>query len=123
MRPMVRVAGAATLWQPGHMNLGIRTVDRTLVVTINRPERRNAIDGPTADDLHRTFVGFDADDTLDVAVLAGANGTFCAGADLHAIAEGNGNRVDAIHLPDGKVTPWPVTGLAAPAAKACSTHD
>ena len=93
MRPMVRVAGAATLWQPGHMNLGIRTVDRTLVVTINRPERRNAIDGPTADDLHRTFVGFDADDTLDVAVLAGANGTFCAGADLHAIAEGNGNRV------------------------------
>ena len=43
--------------------------------------------------------------------------------DTLLVAEGNGNRVDAIHLPDGKVTPWPVTGLAAPAAKACSTHD
>ncbi len=68
--------------------------DRVLVVTIDRPERRNAIDGPTATELHEAFTAFDADDGLDVAVLTGAGGTFCAGADLKAISEGAGNRVD-----------------------------
>ena len=68
--------------------------DRILVVTIDRPDRRNAIDGPTATALHETFEGFDADDDLDAAVLTGAGGTFCAGADLKAISEGNGNRID-----------------------------
>ncbi len=67
---------------------------RVLVVTIDRPHRRNAIDGPTAAELHDTFSAFDADDELDVAVLTGAGGTFCAGADLKAISEGTGNRVD-----------------------------
>ncbi len=69
------------------------TVDRTLVITIERPERRNAVDRTTADELHRAFVAFDADDTLDVAVLTGADGNFSAGADLHAIGSGDGNRV------------------------------
>lgn len=74
--------------------------DRTLVVTIDRPGRRNAIDGPTAALLHQTFAAFDADSTLDVAVLTGATGTFCAGADLKAISEGTGNRIDEdIDLP------------------------
>ncbi|MGK2930229.1 MAG: crotonase/enoyl-CoA hydratase family protein [Acidimicrobiales bacterium] len=74
--------------------------DRTLVVTIDRPGRRNAIDGPTAALLHRTFAAFDADRDLDVAVLTGAAGTFCAGADLKAISEGTGNRIDEdIDLP------------------------
>ena len=68
--------------------------DRVLVVTIDRPDRRNAIDGPTAAALHETFLEFDGDDALDVAVLTGAGGTFCAGADLKAITEGTGNRVD-----------------------------
>lgn len=68
--------------------------DRTLVVTIDRPDRRNAVDGPTATALHDAFTAFDADDALDVAVLTGAGGTFCAGADLKAVGEGNGNRVD-----------------------------
>lgn len=68
--------------------------DRTLVVTIDRPDRRNAVDGPTATLLHQAFTAFDADDELDVAVLTGANGTFCAGADLKAISEGTGNRID-----------------------------
>jgi len=67
--------------------------DRVVVVTIDRPERRNAVDGPTADALHAAFVDFDADDGLDVAVLTGAGGTFCAGADLKAISEGRGNHV------------------------------
>jgi enoyl-CoA hydratase len=68
--------------------------DRTLVVSINRPEARNAVDGPTATALYDAFVAFDADDTLDVAVLTGEGGTFCAGADLKAIGSGRGNRVE-----------------------------
>jgi enoyl-CoA hydratase len=70
-------------------------IDRTLVVTIDRPEVRNAVDRPTAEALHDAFAAFDEDDGLDVAVLTGAGGTFCAGADLKGIGQGRGNRVDA----------------------------
>ena len=66
-----------------------------LTVTINRPEVRNAVDGPTAAALYDAFVAFDADDTLSAAILTGASGTFCAGADLKAISSGRGNRIDA----------------------------
>lgn len=68
--------------------------DRTLVVTIDRPAARNAIDGPTAAALFDAFSAFDADDAFDVAVLTGADGAFCSGADLKAIGSGNGNRVE-----------------------------
>ena len=75
------------------------------VVTIDRPEVRNAVDGPTAAGLADAFRRFDADDSLSVAVLTGAGGTFCAGADLKAVAEGRGNRVrdDVSH--DGPMGP------------------
>lgn len=63
------------------------------VVTINRPEVRNAVDGPTASKLAEAFRAFEHDDARAVAVLAGAGGTFCAGADLKAIAAGRGNTV------------------------------
>lgn len=66
---------------------------RIAVVTIDRPHARNAVDGPTADLLHRTFVALDSDERVAVAVLAGADGTFCSGADLKAVGEGRGNRV------------------------------
>ena len=56
------------------------------IVTIDRPEARNAVDGPTARQLHDAFRAFDADDAASVAVLTGAGGTFCAGADLKAVA-------------------------------------
>lgn len=62
-------------------------------VTIDRPHARNAVDGPTASELEAAFAEFDADDDQAVAVLTGAEGTFCAGADLKAIGEGRGNRV------------------------------
>jgi len=62
-------------------------------VTINRPDVRNAVDGPTAGELADAFRGFDADQRVKVAVLTGAGGTFCAGADLKAIAAGQGNRM------------------------------
>ena len=63
------------------------------VVTIDRPDVRNAVDGPTAAALAAAFKDFDADDALAAAVLTGAGGTFCAGADLKAVAAGEGNRV------------------------------
>jgi len=59
------------------------------VVTINRPERRNAVDSVCADQLREAFVAFDCDEARSVAVLAGVEGTFCAGADLKAVAEGD----------------------------------
>jgi enoyl-CoA hydratase len=58
-----------------------------LSVTIDRPRRRNAVDRPTADALEAAFREFDRDEELSVAVLTGAGGTFCAGADLRAIEE------------------------------------
>jgi enoyl-CoA hydratase len=58
------------------------------LLTIQRPERRNAVDAPTARALAEAFRRFDADPALSVAVLSGAGGHFCAGADLHAIAMG-----------------------------------
>jgi enoyl-CoA hydratase len=63
------------------------------VVTINRPEARNAVDRATAEALAAAFRRFDADEGLHVAVLTGAAGAFCAGADLKAIAAGGGNRI------------------------------
>ena len=62
------------------------------IVTINRPEVRNAVDDATAAALVDVFTRFDADDRLSVAVLTGANGAFCAGADLKAAASGQRRR-------------------------------
>lgn len=67
------------------------------VVTIDRPERRNAVDAPTAAALAGAFRAFDGDGDAAVAVLTGAGGAFCAGADLKAIAAGTPLRV----APDG----------------------
>src|SRR3954470_17675828 len=65
------------------------------IVTIDRPEVRNAVDRDTAQRLADAFRAFDADGTASVAVLTGAGGHFCAGADLKAVGEGRGNRVEA----------------------------
>lgn len=63
------------------------------VITINRPEVRNAVDAPTAEALVQAFQEYDRDDRLSVAVLTGTAGTFCAGADLKAIAAGEQRRL------------------------------
>jgi enoyl-CoA hydratase len=65
------------------------------VVTIDRPERRNAVDPATATLLLEAFTAFDADDAASVAVLTGAGGTFCAGADLTSVARGHRHHVAA----------------------------
>ena len=65
-------------------------------VTIDRPEVRNAVDGETSEALAAAFRAFETDADHDVAVLTGAGGTFCSGADLKAIAGGGRpNRVRA----------------------------
>jgi enoyl-CoA hydratase len=69
-------------------------------VTIHRPEVANAIDRPTAQALADAFRRFDADESASVAVLTGANGTFCAGADLKAMRSGEPERVTRV-APDG----------------------
>lgn len=63
------------------------------IVTLDRPQVRNAVDKATADALAGAFRRFDADDDLAVAVLTGEGGVFCAGADLRAVAAGEPRRV------------------------------
>lgn len=85
--------------EPAPTDLVLRSVQGpVLTLTINRPEVRNCVDGPTAAALHEAFADFEADEALAVAVLTGAGGHFCAGADLKAVADpagGRANRIDA----------------------------
>jgi enoyl-CoA hydratase len=65
--------------------------DAVTTVVIDRPDVRNAIDRPTADALVKAFIAFERDERAKVAVLWGAGGTFCSGADLKAVAGSRGN--------------------------------
>ena len=67
------------------------------IVTLSRPEARNAVDREAAAALADAFRAFEADDEARVAVLWGAGGVFSAGADLKAFAESRPNRIE----PDG----------------------
>lgn len=81
----------------GRMTVHYEAADGIAVVTIDRPDARNAVDGPTALALANAFRAFEADDDLAVAILTGAGGTFCAGADLKSVGTANGNQMN----PDG----------------------
>jgi enoyl-CoA hydratase len=70
-------------------NVVVERNARVWTVTLNRPAVRNAVDGPTAALLAHAFREFDADAHACVAVLTGAGGQFCAGADLRAVAAAN----------------------------------
>jgi len=70
------------------MSVRYEVRDRIAIVTIDRPGVRNAVDVPTAQALAEAFRRFDDDDAALVGVLTGAGGTFCAGADLKAVAAG-----------------------------------
>jgi enoyl-CoA hydratase len=76
-------------------SIRVETVDRVTTVELARPDRRNAVDGPMAAELHDAFLRFDADPDADVAVLHGAGGHFCAGADLTSVGTDRGNHVTA----------------------------
>ncbi|GIK49417.1 MAG: crotonase/enoyl-CoA hydratase family protein [Hyphomonadaceae bacterium] len=76
------------------MSIDITRDGPVAIIAINRPTRRNAVDLEAARDLFDAFRAFDADEASSVAVLTGASGAFCAGADLKALAGGeSGKRV------------------------------
>src|ERR687895_609939 len=79
------------------MSVRVEKTGPITTVVIDRPEARNAVDGPTAAALAEAFREFDADESQSVAVLYGDGGTFCAGADLKAVGTERGNQI----TPDG----------------------
>ena len=101
------------------MTVRIEHEDRVTIVTIDRPEARNAVDRPTAAALADAFRAFEDDGNRDVAVLTGAGSTFCAGADLKGIGEGRGNVVRADG--DGPMGPTRMM-LAKPVIAAVEGH-
>lgn len=76
-----------------------------VIITIQRPAVRNCVDGPTAQALADAFREFDADPELKVAILTGADGHFCAGADLKAISSGTGRANKLAPEGDGPMGP------------------
>ncbi|MEZ5751887.1 MAG: crotonase/enoyl-CoA hydratase family protein [Paracoccaceae bacterium] len=92
--------------------LSVETVGRVRVVTINRPEARNAVNPELARALFDAFMAFEGDTGADVAVLTGAGGTFCAGFDLKVAAgDAAGDWIAAVDLPedwvDARAQPLP----------------
>jgi enoyl-CoA hydratase len=82
------------------MSVHFETDGAIAIVTLDRPEVRNAIDFPTATELADAMRRFAADESLHVAVVTGANGTFCAGNDLKSMREPGGARAPRVR-PDG----------------------
>jgi enoyl-CoA hydratase len=72
-----------------------------VIITINRPQARNAVDGVTAEQLEAGFAAFEADPELSVAILTGAHGQFCAGADLKSVASGDPAKANRIRETGG----------------------
>lgn len=70
--------------------LTVETLGRIRLVTLARPGARNAVNPALARELYAAMRGFDADPAVDVAVLTGAGGAFCAGFDLKSAATGEG---------------------------------
>lgn len=102
------------------MAVSVSKRDRITIVTIDRPDVRNAVDGETARALAEAFRQFDEDAGSDVAVLQGSNGTFCAGADLKAVAaEAGANQLS--EQGDGPMGPSRMV-LGKPVIAAISGH-
>ncbi|MEI2651959.1 MAG: crotonase/enoyl-CoA hydratase family protein [Microthrixaceae bacterium] len=99
----------------------VETDGPIMIVTIDRPDVRNAVNRPAADRLVDAFGSFDADDSLSVAILTGAGGTFCSGADLKAVASGTGNRIEADIDLDGPMGPTRMD-LSKPVIAAIEGH-
>lgn len=99
------------------MTVRVETDDRVWTVVLDRPAARNAVDGPTADALADALRRFDADDVARVAVLWGAGGTFCAGADLKQMS----NHLERDPARDGPMGPSRMA-LHKPVIAAISGH-
>jgi enoyl-CoA hydratase len=92
-----------------------------VVITIDRPEVRNAVDRPTAESLADAFGRFDGDPDRSVAILTGAGGTFCAGADLKAVGSGSARANRVAPHGDGPMGPTRMT-LSKPVIAAIEGH-
>lgn len=90
-------------------------------VTLCRPERRNALDGPAAEALATAFRAFDDDEDAAVAVLHGEGGVFSAGADLKELGTKRGNRVVSIGEGHGPMGPTRLR-LSKPVIAAVAGH-
>lgn len=88
------------------MKVKVDHKQQVAIVTINRPQRRNAVDAATALALYDAFSAIDADESVHVAILHGAGGHFCAGADLKALSEG-----DRRPVPDSGMAPMGPTRM------------
>lgn len=95
--------------QPGR-DVYVERDNGVTTIVMNRPDRKNAVDGPMAAQLRDAFRGFEADDTARVAILWGSGGTFCAGADLTAVSDPA--RVHELHPEGGGTGPMGPTRLA-----------
>src|SRR5436190_10116607 len=82
------VAWIATEMDTGTDDLLARVDDGVAVLTLNRPERRNALSEPMLDALARTLASVEMDDDLGCVVVTGAGGAFCGGGDVKAMAGG-----------------------------------
>ena len=67
--------------------------DRVAILTLNRPEARNAVNGEVANAMEAALDDIEADDAITVVIVTGAGSTFCAGADLKLVAQGRGNEM------------------------------
>ena len=93
---MDRAVRKLTTQAGGRTQLGTVRTDTdgpVRIITIDRPEVRNAVDRPTADALAAAFRDAESDDDVRVIILTGAEGYFCVGADLKGVSDGRGNRV------------------------------
>jgi 2-(1,2-epoxy-1,2-dihydrophenyl)acetyl-CoA isomerase len=79
--------------ETGTQDLLARVDDGVAVITMNRPDRRNALSGAMLEALGRTLAAVETDDDVGCVVLTGAGGAFCAGGDVKAMAEGEGNGI------------------------------
>ncbi len=75
------------------MGIEIEKKNKITIITINNPEVKNAIDEQSASELAKAFKEFESDTDSYVAILCGANDTFCSGANLKAIKNGTGNKL------------------------------
>jgi enoyl-CoA hydratase len=104
---------------PDRASIRVERSGPVTTVILDRPAVRNAVDGPTAAALAEAFEDFDADPDASVAVLFGAGGTFCAGADLKAMGSPDSNRTQA----DGSAPMGPTRmRLSKPVIAAISGH-
>ena len=99
------------------MTVTVDRRDRVGVVTITRPKARNAVNPATAQALFDAFMALEADEGIDVMILTGADGAFCAGFDLKTAADGSAaDWIAAVHIPDGWTDPvaQPIPGPMGP---------